>query len=197
MRSNTCYLYNHQGRDTVLEEVEKAASYCNLEHKEQLQLRLLAEELVGIAEGVTGECKGLFWVEEANGTFELHLQMEKPQSSEGRNKLIQISSKRKNEAALGFMGRIRAFFEESMDNYDETGQYCSENGMQLSPVGDMFDTSSISGTIMTWSLQDYESKDNAQAKWDELERSIVARLADDVLVTMKGRHAEIVVKKRF
>ena len=179
MRSNTCYLYKHQGRDTVLQEVEKAAAYCNLEHKEQLQIRLLAEELVGIAEGVTGECKGLFWVEESAG------------------KLIEISSKRKNEAALGFMGRIRAFFEESMDNYDETGHYCSENGMQLSPVGDMFDTSSISGTIMTWNLHDYEKNDKVQDKWDELERSIVARLADDVTVTMKGRHAEIVVKKHF
>ena len=197
MRSNTCYLYKHQGRDTVLQEVEKAAAYCNLEHKEQLQIRLLAEELVGIAEGVAGECKGLFWVEESDGTFELHLQMEKPQSAEGRSKLIEISSKRKNEAALGFMGRIRAFFEESMDNYDETGHYCSENGMQLSPVGDMFDTSSISGTIMTWNLHDYEKNDKVQDKWDELERSIVARLADDVTVTMKGRHAEIVVKKHF
>ena len=180
-----------------MQEVEKAAAYCNLEHKEQLQIRLLAEELVGIAEGVTGECKGLFWVEESDGTFELHLQMEKPQSAEGRSKLIEISSKRKNEAALGFMGRIRAFFEESMDNYDETGHYCSENGMQLSPVGDMFDTSSISGTIMTWNLHDYEKNDKVQDKWDELERSIVARLADDVTVTMKGRHAEIVVKKHF
>ena len=199
MKSDTCYLYKHKGRDIVLEEVEKTASYCGLSHKEQLQLRLLAEELVGIAEGVTGECKGLFWIEVENeNNFELHLQMEKPGNSEGREKLIGISSRKGNEAATGLMGKIRALFEESMDNYEETGVYYAQNGICISELEDMYAACVTSGEAMTWTLRDYEKQEQEEdGRWDELERSIVANLADDVLVSMKGRHAEITVKKKF
>lgn len=200
MKSNTCYLYKHKGRDLVLEEVEKTAEYCELGHKQQLQLRLLAEELVGIAEGVAGECRGIFWLEEKEKNFELHLQMEKPKESAGRETLINISSRKRNEAALGFMGKIRAFFEESMANYEELGVYCAKNGIQMSPVSDMFASSMTCDDTMVWTLQNYQRREideGRKEKWDELERSIVANLADDVLVTMKGRHVEIVVKKKF
>ena len=199
MKSDTCYLYKHKGRDVVLEEVEKTASYCGLSHKEQLQLRLLAEELVGIAEGVTGECKGLFWIEVENeNNFELHLQMEKPGNSEGREKLIGISSRKRNEAATGLMGKIRALFEESMDNYEETGVYYAQNGICIYELEDMYAACVTSGEAMTWTLRDYEKQEQEEdGRWDELERSIVANLADDVLVSMKGRHAEITVKKKF
>ena len=69
MRSNTCYLYKKEGRDKVLREVEKTAQYCELEHEQELQLRLLAEELTGMAESITGEYKGMFWIEAEDGNF--------------------------------------------------------------------------------------------------------------------------------
>ncbi len=64
----------------------------------------------------------------------------------------------------------------------------------------MFASSMTSDDTMVWTLQNYQKREpvqNQKEKWDELERSIVANLADDVLVTMKGRHVEIVVKKKF
>ena len=42
---------------------------------------------------------------------------------------------------------------------------------------------------------------NAQAEkqeaWDELEKSIIAKLADDVIVGVLGGKVDIVVKKKF
>lgn len=56
MKSDVCYLYKGKGQEAVLKEVEKTAIYCELEHKEKLQLRLLAEELTGHDDR---NCRGL------------------------------------------------------------------------------------------------------------------------------------------
>ena len=57
---------------------------------------------------------------------------------------------------------------------------------------------------VTWSMDVYrEGIENAKEKdgaaqeaWDELEKSILANLADDVRVSIKGNVAEVVVEKR-
>ena len=54
------------------------------------------------------------------------------------------------------------------------------------------------GYVYSWSLYNYktavEEKEDAYA---ELERSIVAKLSDDIIVGVRGRNVEIVVKKSF
>ena len=54
------------------------------------------------------------------------------------------------------------------------------------------------GYVYSWSLCNYktavEEKEDAYA---ELERSIVAKLADDIVVGVRGKNVEIVVKKSF
>ena len=37
----------------------------------------------------------------------------------------------------------------------------------------------------------------ALAAWDELEKSVVARVADDVKVSIKGRTAEVTIVKKI
>ena len=53
-----------------------------------------------------------------------------------------------------------------------------------------------------WSLRQYQDgvrADNEQgsAEWDELERSIIVHVADDVLVGVKGNNVSIIIKKKF
>ena len=33
--------------------------------------------------------------------------------------------------------------------------------------------------------------------WDELEKSVIAKIADDVIVGLKGKRVDIIVKKSF
>ena len=62
-----------------------------------------------------------------------------------------------------------------------------------------------SSEMMTiWTLQSYRSDlneahsdDGAEEALDELEKSIVAKLADDVLVGVKGDRIDLVIKKKF
>ena len=56
-----------------------------------------------------------------------------------------------------------------------------------------------------WSLAKYragidaakDSDKNAEEAWDELEKSIVANIADDVRVGVKGDAVELVIEKRL
>jgi len=63
----------------------------------------------------------------------------------------------------------------------------------------------VDAMVPIWSLQTYRTGletqrlDNAEADaaWDELEKSIVGKLADDVVVGVKGDRIEIVITKDF
>ena len=56
-----------------------------------------------------------------------------------------------------------------------------------------------------WSLKSMRndldnSKNNnagAEEEWDELEKSIVGKLADEVLVGVRSRKVELIIKKKF
>ena len=40
-------------------------------------------------------------------------------------------------------------------------------------------------------------KDEKSDEWDELEKSVIASTADDVIVGVKGKRADIVIIKKF
>ena len=51
-----------------------------------------------------------------------------------------------------------------------------------------------------WSLEAYRGsvdKENEPESWDELEKSVIASLADDIFVGVKGSQADIVIVKKF
>ena len=54
--------------------------------------------------------------------------------------------------------------------------------------------------LHAWSLSSYKecaggNKDGEE--WDELEKSIIANLADDVIVGVIGKNVDIIIKKKF
>lgn len=161
-------------------------------------MRLLAEELTGMVESIAGEYKGLFWIEAEDNNFRLHLQMEKPEKEKAREQLLSISSKGQNAAASGVMGKIRNLFENCMDYYEELEKYGIQNGMGSTCLGDMYAGCVTNTESIAWFLRDYETAMSEESEeWDELEKSIVASLADDIVVDMKKSRAEIVIYKSF
>jgi hypothetical protein len=51
-----------------------------------------------------------------------------------------------------------------------------------------------------WSLERYRTNTKREEKteaWDELEKSVIASVADDVIIGVKGRHADITIIKKF
>jgi hypothetical protein len=207
MKSNICNLNKDLTcLETVLNEVEKVTAYNGLENKKALRIRLLAEELCGMLPGLVENFSGKFWAENEGENYELHVELKADDmSTELRDELISVSKSGKNAAAKGIMGKIRAVAETMLlAAFDPTiavpeGEYYDYNGFDMRfgyiDPAIAYET----GYVYTWSLCNYktaveEKKTDAYA---ELERSIVAKLADDIIVGVRGKNVEIVVKKSF
>ena len=185
--------------EEALKEVDKVAGYKGLSHKSALHLRLLTEEMMGLMRSITGATEGRFWIEDQDSVYELHLQTTTRMTSLKREKLLSAASSGKNESAKGFMGHIRDFFDRGAD--EDLASY----GSPLLLAG-AFEKSSTPALDWEWSMTRYEDqlRPNIQrqdaaalATWDELEKSVVARVADDVKVSIKGRTAEVTIVKKI
>ena len=179
--------------EEALAQAEKVSAYHGLSPKSVLHLQLLTEETLGLMRAITGSVNGEFWIENEGSQFELHLKVTAFIDEKKREQLLSASTSGVNEAARGFMGKIRAFFELS-------GDAPSMRGMFL-PV-----SSPHASDAIVWSMDDYraqlrqysdqENSPAAQEAWDELEKSVVARLADEVKVRIDGYDVEMTAYKK-
>lgn len=193
MKTNRISIDQHNvSLNAVLCEVEKVAAYNGLVGKQALHLRLLAEELMGMVPELLEYCGGDFWIECDNNEVDLCVELSAlTMSTELRDNLIDISKSKKNSAAQGIMGKIRAVVDY-MVYPDETPMYDAffvKYGLESAVLMDD-----------TWSLANYKNnvgENHNEEAWDELEKSIVSKLADDVTVGVQGRKVKIVVKKKF
>ena len=206
MKSNVCILNKDLTcLELVLSEVEKVTVYNGLEDKNALRLRLLAEELCGMLPGLVKNFSGDFWAENDGNNYELHVELKADDMSiELRDELISVSKSGKNDAAKGIMGKIRAVAETMLlvANDPSTpapnGEYYDCHGYNMG-FGYVDPTiASETGYVYSWSLFSYkEAVNEKEDAYAELERSIVAKLADDIIVGVRGKNVEIVVKKSF
>lgn len=181
----------------ILEETEKTAAYAKLEAKQAVHLRLLAEEMIGmlseLVEGYTGE----FWIESRGNDFTLCATLEVSNRRDIQNeKLLAVSSTGKNASATGIINKIRIVVTAMLDEYTGVSQYMADNGYFFFDMGENAEDARY---CSSWSLSQYaahvtEGQDGA---WDELEKSIIAKIADDVVVGIIGKKIEIVIKKTF
>ena len=180
-----------QGMDAALAQAEAVGAQLGLVGREAIHLRLLAEEMMNMMRSIIGALQGRFWIEADGGEYRLYLKTVTLMDSEQRAQLIGASTSGKNEAHRGIMGKIRAFFEPMP--IDDTPAYLVE-AIESDPNGDL-----------TWSLEAYRerlrrNKDNggeAGDEWDELEKSLVTHLADDVKVSIRGNDVELTIFKAY
>ncbi len=185
--------------EQALLEADKVAQYKGLSHKGALQLRLLTEETMGLLRSITGETEADFWIEEKQGEYELHLKTETRMNSVKRENLLAASTSGKNESAKGLMGRLRDFFDRGEDadlaGYTSTMMLGGEYDAATSPLMDW-----------AWSLSRYEEQlaegvdrreADALAAWDELEKSVVKNVADDVKVGIRNDVTEMIIVKKL
>lgn len=185
--------------EAALIQADKVAAYKELSPKSAMHLHLLTEEMMGLMRSITGDVAGKFWIEDEDGVYELHLQVEKWLTSETREKLLAASTTGKNSAAKGLMGRLRNFFEVGAD--EDIAAYT--NPLVLPG---MYETSSAPKMDWEWSMVQYEEAltrykptggETVQEARDELEKSVVAHVADDVKVSIKGRTVEMIIIKNI
>ena len=185
--------------EAALTQAEKMAAYKGLPSGDALHLRLLTEEMMGMMRSLTGETEGEFWIEDKEGEYCLHLRIHTRMDSGKREQLLSAASSGKNESARGLMGKLRDFFDRGAD--EDISSFTSPLLMS-----GMFEESSTPTLDWEWSMVRYEDalstrirRNDSQAKeaWDELEKSVVAHVADDVKVSIRGRQVEMTIIKKM
>ena len=185
--------------ETALNQAQLVADYKKLSPKNALHLRLLAEETLCMMRSITGETEGEFWIEDEDGVYQLHLRVRTPMDSVKREQLLAVSSSGKNESARGLMGRLRNFFAMEADE-----DIAAVSGTLYAGLYE--ETSSTSVLDYEWSMLRYEEQlaarirtDDTAAKeaWDEIEKSVVAHVADDVKVSIRVRTVEMTIFKKM
>ena len=197
-----------EGMTAAMEQAAAAAAYRGLTGREALHLRLLSEEMLGMVRQITGEASAGFWVESEGKRFELHLVARPVITGEMRKELLSVSTSGKNAAARGVMGKLRDIFERAFDAADvgDQSSYYMQGLVLPADAGGMDPMAfAACANMMSWSMQKYretveqEKAENAEAReeWDELEKSIIANIADEVAIAIRGGEVEMIVYKNF
>ena len=149
-----------------------------LDEKQARQLCLITEEMLSLVRSVTGELNAEFWLENEGKAFTLHLQSRQTLGNTQRSELIESSSSGQNEAAKGFLGKLRELYETALSVGADVERYYAEGGSSSSMAD-------LSDTVMT------------APKWDKLERSVLLALVDDVKIGIRRNLVELTVLKDF
>ena len=197
MISNICKIEKGtKDLDAILKESEKVAVYNDFDKKQTLQLRLICEELDGMLPNIIDDFDGRFWIECENGECKVKVDICFEEFTAGKkSELVKIAKNKKNAAAVGIVGKIRSVIEDLF--LDKEALACYEMSMLFNSA---IERSVGVESTYCWSLNKYKKavkESNTEEAWDELEKSIIANLADDVIVGVKGRQANIVVIKKF
>ncbi len=148
---------------------------AGLKEKDALRLRLLCEEVLRLAKSIIGYGIMDFWLEGTARVTRIFLTAENHIDKAKQEELISVSSTGENSSEKGFFGILKSMF--LMHGIDEGG----------------------------WSMKDYmdniylkrQEDAYSQEAWDNLERSLVANLADDIEVSVDKNNIKMVVTKDF
>ncbi len=176
----------------ALDETERFAKEEKMQKRDALHLRLLAEELLGMAGTLLQVKDGMYWIEKNENDIDLHLIVKARTGSDVENALLSISSDHKNAAYAGVKGRIIQFLD--MFN-DASGVYSLDMIEQQHPY--IMHTNEV----YEWSYRLYteELRQDSErvAEWDELEKSVLTKLTRDIVVGVRPNSVEIVLKAKI
>ncbi len=190
--------------DLANQLVEEYAAGVNLSEKERLHLCLLAEEAVGMLYAMTDTVDGSIWIEGGDGEAAIHLEASARLDPDQRKALTAIDSRGPGAAGKSFMGLLGEFISDSLYHLEQSVKWLANETFKNGMVGVNGVAAPMIADTLTpvWSLAEYRANlranpdDASRAALDDLERSIVARLADDVIISVQRKKVDLVIVRR-
>lgn len=192
-----------EGMNEALELTEELVKYLKLRRKEAFYVRLLAEELLSMVRAITEDFQGDFWLEEENHTCKLILEAKANLDYSQRREFLDVSKYGGNIAHRGIMEKVREVFEAGLHSVQESFNIQAQYGTGMFSYGAIgVVDAGMSEAIYAWSMQKYKDSINSERSenpeaWDELEKSIIANIADDVQVGVTKDSVKLIVFKYF
>ena len=182
--------------DSTIEELK-------LNKKDSFHLNLIFEETLGMLKEMTGEYSAVIWFEKYKNQCCIRLTAKTEMDINKKKNLLDMSFDGTNSLVKGFMGKVRDVIENGALGYNNVMKLQQEYGggyVQYGTMGMYSSTEGMADTGIMWSLCEYRSSlsdemENVSVKeaWDELEKSIVAKLAKDVVVGVKGDRVDMTI----
>ena len=203
MKSDVIHVSNTgEGVAEAVKQTELVADFKSLSKKDSVHLLLLTEEMMGMMKALTGEQEADFWIDDDDNTFRLHLKAETSMNAEMRRNLLSASTSGDNIAAKGVMGKMRDLFNRLVEPSEAplSGEYAAGwtnsnlSTAQAAAVAKNY--SSVAVNMNVWSLNKYRANQTGE-KWDELEKSIIANVADEVEIGIAEGTVEMIVYKKL
>ena len=184
---------------------ENFAWQIKLDKRDALRLDLLVEETLGMVKSMLDDFYGQIWFVGEGRTCEIHFEATANMNADRKQELLSVSSTGKNAAAKGFMAKLGDVITRTMHGFGKSIDAYGEETIRYGVVH-------TPGTLMPsmemmpiWTLSTY--RDNldqarnadgaAEEAFEELEKSIVAQLADDIVVGVRGDRIDLVITKTF
>ena len=188
--------------DKSSERAEELISDLQISKKNELHMKLLFEESIGMLQEMVGDYHVALYMERYKNETCIKLTAKTEMDADKKKSLIDVSKQHENLFAKGVMGKISEVIENGLLNYDSVMKLEHQYGLDMVQYGAMGLYTNMDGLSdggVMWSLSDYkqalkeasEENDGANQAWDELEKSIVASLAKDVLVGVKGNRVDM------
>ena len=92
------------------------------------------------------------------------------------------------------------FLDNIVKNQERKLEQIASSGVAVRGMGSMYAAATEGSEGIRWSLASYAKeveKEKEPDKLEDLERSIIAKLADDIVVRIRGNKAEVIVEKTF
>ena len=195
------------GVDSALELTENFSRTLNLNPKTSSRLRLLTEELLSMLGAITEFFTAEFYIEcDDDNICRFHLEAKSDLDYRKRRDLLSVSTEGKNIASVGIMEKIRGVFEAGLAHMEDSFNLQAEFGGSYLDYGMLGSIDAgMSQAVYAWSMQKYKDSVNTQRQndgniaalgaWDELEKSIIANIADEVQVGVTRDGVELIVTK--
>ena len=207
MKSDVFMVNSDAGRMAAARyATEEFACDLGLEKHDTLRLNLLVEETLGMVKAMVDDFYGRLWFESRDKRCEIHLEATADMNADRKEELLSVSKTGRNAAAKGFMAMVRDVVSSAMHSF---GRTMNDYGREVARYGAV-NPASVSGfavdaMVPIWTLETYREGLSEQSVQDsdvdearnELEKSIVGKLADDVIVGVKGDCIELVIVKDF
>ncbi len=184
----------------ALDKIDDYLEDMELGPKDTLHLRLLMEETLGMLSSMAGEYRALLWIERDGDACNVKLTAKTDMDIDKKKEILSVSKTGENTLAKGFMGKISDIIENGMLSYENVMKLQQQYG------GGYVDYAALGGNpadrdFFSWSLEQYRgaldeavgNNDAAGHARDELEKSIVAKIADDVIVGVKKDEVELTI----
>ena len=184
---------------------EEFAAQAKLNRQDTLRLDLLVEETLGMTKAMLEDFYGQLWFEAKDRVCEIHFEATADMDADKKRGMLSVSSTGVNAAAKSFMARLGEVIANVLQGFGDTMDTYGAETIKYGVVHMPGTMGSGADMMPIWTLQTYradlvqagDSDGAAEAALEDLEKSIVARIADDVVVGVKGDRVDLVITKAF